>query len=359
MQEVLIINTEYFLQCHGNCSGCFLTEAERQSGNVHYHEVKSGLEKIAQKNTQAINHLVIGFGRGNLLNLEKENLEKLLELMAWCENHFNYQKLTFEVSSSLIGKLDKQIENAVFLLNRNRHIFFNIVINSEITSPSFWSNLHTFHQTTAKHRQSWGWTEDWGDILVLNVNPARLPNLEFIAKFTQDYPSPVNISIFPYEEQHQEIDMNQVNQWSEMMWEKLHRKDLNIKNYMSRLKQIDLNLDFNDLHAYNQQTEKSYYFVDKNGVISHGTASIMGEVDYLRLKDKYHLQHNFKDAYKKMQKNRACSMCEYQKECLVSGAFLNFLANSPKMKNHQHCASGYQKLFHLANQTELLEQEHN
>jgi hypothetical protein len=355
MQEVLIINTEYFLQCHGSCSGCFLTEAERQSSNVFLNPVKEGLEKIALKNTHAIDHLVIGFGRGNLLNLEKNNLENLLELMTWCETNFNYQKLTFEVSTSLIGKLDKQIENALFLLNHNRNIFFNIVINSEITSKAFWANLHTFHQTTAQYRQAWGWDEDWGDILVLNVNPAKLPDLNFIEEFTKDYSSPVNISIFPYEMHHQEIDMKQVNQWSEMMWRKLHHKDLNIKNYLNRLKKIDLNLNFDDLHTYREQTQKSYYFVDKHGIVSHGTASIMGEVDYLRLKDKYELKPDFKDAYKKMQKNKACATCEYQKECLVSGAFLNFLANSPKMENHQYCPSGYQQLFQLA--SEHLEQE--
>lgn len=348
----LIINTEFFLQCHGHCSGCFLTEIERNSNSIYYDIIKNSLFDIfnTHKNNK-IEHLIIGFGRGNILNLEKFDLDKLLDLIYWCENNFSYNKITFEVSTSLIGKLDKQIENAFYLLNKSQNIFFNIVINSEITSLSFWNNISKFYEKTSNYRKNiFGWEEDWGDILVLNINPKKLPNLEFIENFVQDYKSPLNISIFPFDESEliENLDIENVINWSNLVWKKFSHKDLNIKNYLYNLKEVDINYSISDLLEYQNHTEKSYYFIDKLGNIINGSLSIMGEVDKIRLLEKYNLNLDILHAYKKMQKSNACSTCDYQKECLLSGAYLNYLANSNKIKNSNLCLSGYQKLFELS-----------
>ena len=110
IMDQLIINTEYFLQCHGHCTGCFLTQEERDSNNTYKDIVFNGLKDLNSKyRDEYFEHLVIGFGRGNILNLPLSNLEELLEIMSWCENEFNYKKLTFEVSTSFIGKFNQQI----------------------------------------------------------------------------------------------------------------------------------------------------------------------------------------------------------------------------------------------------------
>lgn len=348
----LIINSEYFLQCFGHCSGCFLSDVERQSKSIYQDSVKEGLITLHEKYKNiCIEHLVIGFGRGNILNLEKENLDILLLMIHWCKENFQYKKLTIEISTSLIGKLEKQIENACYLLSKSQHIFFNIVINSEITSSVFWHNLQQFYQHTSQYRiEHFGWKEDWGDIIVLNVNPQKLPDIKFLKEFTKDYQSPINISIFPFDKKIEisEEDIKKVNAWSIEMWEALHDKDLNIRNYLDNLKNIDIENSFNDYQEYQDTTEKSYYFIDKNGVITNGSLSIMGEVDKIRLLDKYQLKLDLEQAYITMQKNKVCVVCEYQKECMLSGAYLNLLANSQQIKASKTCLSGYQQLFELA-----------
>lgn len=353
IEHKLIINTEYFLQCYGSCSGCFLSEDERKSENIFHQEVKMGLERLQLEQTEVISHLVIGFGRGNLLNLDYSELDDLVQLIRWCEENFNYHKITFEISTSLIGKLDTQIEKAYYLLNESQNIFFNIVVNSEITSPSFWNNLKTFYNSTAVVREGWGWVEDFGDILVLNINPQKLPDLEFIENFTQHYHSPINISIFPYEANQKTIlkqDIEKVNLWAENLWHRLHHKDLNIKNYLEGLYSSDFDLTPQDLHTYHKVTEGSYFFIDKTGLVTKGMPSIMGEVDFPRLLEKYQVEPDLFGAYKVMQKNAVCSGCNYQKECLVSGAFLNLLSNGARLTGGEHCASGYKNLFKLASQ---------
>lgn len=345
----LIINTEVFLQCYGHCSGCFLSETERQSQETTFSEVKKSLELIAIQHADImIEHLIIGFGRGNLLNLNTEQLLELGQLINWCENNFTYKKISFEVSTSLIGKLEQQVLNATYLLNQSRNIFFNIVINSEITSPSFWTNFHNFYEVTSSIRKSWGWLEDWGDILVLNINPQKLPDLALIEKISYTHKSPININLFPFDKEQQIIlksEINRLNNWLIQLWSILKDKDFNMKNYLEQLTTIDFDLTPIELKNYYDNTEQSYIFIDKRGDITKGISSIMGEVDFPRLIKKYEINPDIVLAYKKMQKLSICRDCNYQKECLVSGAFLNLLANEPRMKDSQICPSGYQAIF--------------
>lgn len=345
----LIINTELFLQCYGNCSGCFLTQEERVSTNTQFELIKSGLSQLAQQYKEVhIKKLVIGFGRGNLLNFSLDQLNQLSELITWCEKSFTYEDITFEISTSLIGKIEQQIANAKYLLSTSKNIFFNIVINSEITSKSFWNNFQQFYNYTAEIRKGWGWLEDWGDILVLNVNPQKLPDLEWIKEISENHKSPININLFPFEHA-QKIILNSeivsVNEWVNNLWDILDGKDFNMKNYLEQLHSIDFDLNPTDLQHYYVHTEKSYIFIDKLGTITKGISSIMGEVDFPRLIEKYSLDPNMLFAYRKMQRTLACMDCNYQKECLVSGAFLNYLSNTDKIKDKSVCASGYQTVF--------------
>lgn len=345
----LIINTELFLQCYGHCSGCFLTPEERISNNTQFDLIKSGLEALAlQHKNNNIKKLVIGFGRGNLLNFSQTQLTQLVELIKWCEQAFSYEDITFEISTSLIGKIDQQIEHAQFLLGHSKNIFFNIVINSEITSKSFWNNFQQFYNYTANIRKGWGWLEDWGDILVLNVNPQKLPDLEWIREISNEHKSPININLFPFESDQKIVLKNEmitVNDWVNNLWEVLEGKDFNMRNYLEQLNSIDFELNPTDLSDYYDNTEKSYFFIDKLGNITKGISSIMGEVDFPRLIEKYSLDPNILLAYRKMQRTLSCMECAYQKECLVSGAFLNYLSNVDRIKDKSICASGYQTIF--------------
>lgn len=345
----LIINTELFLQCHGHCSGCFLTPEERISNNTHFGLIKSGLESLSiQYKNDNIKKLVIGFGRGNLLKFSQEQLIELSDIIKWCETAFTYQEITFEVSTSLIGKIEQQMHNAQFLLSQSKNIFFNIVINSEIMSKSFWNNFQQFYNYTAEIRKGWGWLEDWGDILVLNVNPKKLPQLDWIKEISKEHKSPININLFPFESDQKIVLKNEivaVNQWVESLWDVLENKDFNMKNYLQQLDTIDFELNPTDLSDYYNNTEKSYIFIDKLGNITKGISSIMGEVDFPRLVEKYSLDPNILLAYRKMQRTLACMECSYQKECLVSGAFLNYLGNVDRIKDKSICASGYQTIF--------------
>lgn len=352
-EKKLIINTEVFLQCNGHCSGCFLTSEERAEENTHLEKITTPLINLLNLKANQYEHYIIGFGRGNLLNMSLYSIDKLLELMKECELILGDKpKITFELSTSLIGKINNQLEKAKYILERNNNAYFNVVINSEVTSEKFWENWRLFRVENMKIRTPLLKSEDdeTGDILVLNINPKKLPDIDFIFSKVKDVPSPVNISMFPFS--HGEIfkdDLLKMNNWTRQMFHKFKNLDLNIYEYLKRLNSIEIrNVD--DVINYHQNTLSSYFFIDKNGDLASGSLSIMGEVDYVRLLDKFKILPNLDIAWKKMQTDKVCSSCEYQNQCLLSGAYLNMLANSQHMKeNKMECWSGYQYIFEQAN----------
>ena len=344
----LIINTEVFFQCHGHCEGCFLNDKEKNDKKTYFSTIKMPLLKLLKK-ANNISHIILGFGRGNLLNMSNNNLDKLLNLIEECEKIIPKEKITYEVSSSLIGKINTQIEKALYLLNRNKNIYFNVVVNSEIISNNFWNNLKKFYDTNSKLRQSWGMIDNYSDILVLNINPKILPDLNFIEKYVENHNSPINISLFPFTDKTiTNEDLLALNNWSEELWIKFSHKDLNIKNFLKALNQIDVGNELNDIINYHNNNKNAYYFIDKNGEIISGSLSIMGEIDYVRLLKKYSIDPDPQKALALMQKTKPCNICEYQKECVLTGAYLNMMNNLYKIQNAKHCLSGYAPIFELA-----------
>ena len=350
MKNQVIINTEYFLQCAGSCAGCFLTEDERNSSNVNINKIGSVIVNLVKEfveNGKGKDFFVVGLGRGNNLQLPKNEIETLGLFIKDLENIIQSDEVVFEVSTSLIGKLDAQIEKAKLLLRYSRNIYFNIVVNSEITSKQFWKNVKQFHQELTQYRQDLGFKDKTGDILVLNVNPAALPDLEAIREFKENIYSPINISIFPFEKQTDvTIEMMEaLKSWTIGVSEILKECDFNIKNQLSM---IDFRLEtFKECLEHINKTKNTYIFVDKGGNVSLGQPSIMGEVDYPRLLEKYKLDIDVKNAFSQMQKNTPCSRCEYQKECLITGAYLNMLVNKNIVKKTNHCPSGYKEFFKI------------
>lgn len=341
-----IINTEYFFQCAGNCSGCFLTDEEKISTEIYKDNILKAFNNI-KKTLEKKEELVIGIGRGNLLNLSYEQIDNMLDLIKWCENNFQYEKITFELSTSLIGKIETQIEKALYILKKSskNNIYFNTVLNSEITSQSFWNNVKFFFQTTESYRVGQGLLDDTGDILVLNINPNKLPNLLFFEEFLKNHYSPVNIALFPFEKGNISNDkMLNLIEWTEKLYKILKDKDFNMKNFVQSIASYEY--DIENILSHYDGTKNSYIFVYKTGEITNGSMSIMGEVDYIRLLNKYGLNADIKNAFIKMQKRKSCQSCSVQKECLYSGAYINFLANE-KYLDSKICPSSYQKLFEL------------
>lgn len=349
MSKPFILNCEIFLQCHGHCSGCFLSDIERTEENTHISKIKEPLLRILNDNKNKYTHYVIGFGRGNLLSMNVDSINELISLINECEKIIPHNKLTYEVSTSLIGKIDKQIEVANYFINKNNNIYFNVVINSEITSNNFWENWNKFYKANVKLRESFGFNDYTGDIVVINVNPRILPDLRLLEEAFDNKPSPINISLFPFDNGLiNQQELTNLNKWSEEMFITFKNVDLNIKNYLDGLLSTTVGSAIEDTLNYHRNTLNSYFFIDKDGKLVPGSSSIMGEVDYVRLLEKYSTDVKPSTAIIKMQKNKTCINCEHQQKCILSGAYLNMMHNEKKAVGIKGCLSGYQKIFEQA-----------
>lgn len=349
MKNQLIINTEYFLSCAGSCAGCFLSEDERNSSNVNASQIIEPLYAEVKKAVAAgrgKEFFVVGFGRGNNLVLPDSEIERLGGYLQTLDKMIISDEIVYEVSTSLIGKIDSQIEKAKKLMSYSKNVYFNMVINSEITSKTFWKNIRTFHSALSDYRESLGFTDKMGDILVLNINPAFLPSIQDIDEFAKGIKSPLNISFFPLDETYIRVKpelFKNMQDWAIEASKVLKDYDLNVKNLLSQFKNQLKNLP--DTMANMEKTRDIYLFIHKDGQITRGQPSSMGEVDYPRLIEKFKIDPDMKKAFMQMQKTTPCNFCKFQKECLVTGVYVNMLANSKKIKNSEHCLSGYQMFF--------------
>ncbi len=345
----LILNIEYFLQCAGNCAGCFLTRQERDSSQVFNNLLLDKIQFVLNKsNLENEDNIIIGFGRGNILNLDYNELDLLLNLIDQIEVKYANINIKYEVSTSLIGKLPLMVERAKYLINKNRNIYFNIVINSEIASQNFWNNYQTFYRELSEQRYSWGLTDETGDILVLNINPESLPNIDNLKSYFQQNGkyngSPFNISVFPFTNSVSDNSLKELSNWLLELYEKTKGFDLNIKNIIEGVIKTSNFSSLEDIVNYHNYGKGSYYFISKNGDIIDGHFSTMGEVDYPRLLEKYKIDPEIRNAIKTFNKNKVCMFCEHKNTCLLTGAYLSAIANiGIGAKNL--CPNGYQGLF--------------
>lgn len=356
----LIINTEYFLECHGSCSGCFLSASERKSKDIFSKDLEKNIIDIISSNNinSSEQEVIVGFGRGNLLNMKDDDLATLLGLMRNIEESvkclgFDKLVIKYEVSTSLIGKIDNMIKNAKKLIENNRNIYFNMVINSEIVSQGFWENYQIFTNNITSVRKSWGMTDNTGDILVLNINPEKLPDINLIQKYFNNKPSPINISVFPFDKstisknskEYYEQKLVNLSEWLLTFWEKFKHLDLNLKNFMDSFYSSSETLGIVDIGAYHKNNVSAYFFIDKFGKITSGSLSTMGEVDYYRLIDKYSINPNIANAILVSNKSSGCFACEVKDVCIGSGAYLSMLSNYSLIGKSNICLNGYQPIF--------------
>lgn len=358
----LIINIEYFLQCHGSCSGCFLSQSERKSKEIFSNDLEAKIINLIINNNQNSeeSEIVIGFGRGNLLNMSSLELDSLLNLIKNIETKLKntgYPDLVlkYEISTSLIGKVDLMVDNALKLIQVNKNIYFNMVINSEIISQNFWENYQTFTNQITQVRQSWGMTDNTGDILVLNINPEKLPDISLIEKYFDSKPSPLNISVFPFDKkliksdkEYYEIKLKELSEWLLTFWNKFKHLDLNLKNFLDSFYSSSDTLDIGDINSYHKSNVSAYFFIDKNGEITRGSLSTMGEVDYFRLIEKYAIDPSIANALIVANKSKACFTCDVKDVCIGSGAYLSMLSNYSLIGKSKQCLNGYDAVFKLS-----------
>ena len=228
-KQYYVINLDYCGFCHGNCNGCMLTELERKTPNAFYdyNEIKPTLDKIIEdvkEKSLNIKNLVITFGKGNTLLLNEKHRNEINVIADYIKKNINHEEYHIEISTSLIGKIDYQIEIAKTMIQHDKYkIKFNVVANMDLFSKTYWENIDKFFNALTNYRG--GNIDGNGDILVLNVHANKLPPVDFIIDKIKNYRFPVNVVMLPFYTLNNNVnitkkDFDNVEEWNNELYQK-------------------------------------------------------------------------------------------------------------------------------------------
>lgn len=202
--ETLVVAMDYTGTCRGTCPTCVLSLDERRAERplMTVDAIEAGLRALSASYSE-IDRLYLGLGRGNTLALGEDSIDALLEVARAARRHLAYRCGVMEISTSLVGRLDPQIDRARLILDRfaaagevDIDPRFMVVANTALSSAPYWRNIDAFLTATEAHRG--GRTIDGnGDIILLNVGIDSLPDIDWLASFLRDYRFPVNIGWVP------------------------------------------------------------------------------------------------------------------------------------------------------------------
>lgn len=355
-RETLIVNLDYCGHCAGTCPTCVLSEDERMSVEpfLSIEQIEETFLKLKEiyKNTY-IKNLVIGIGRGNTLALPEAYLEDVFKIPYIAAKSFQYEDIKIEISTSLIGKYDFHVERGKYFSDRLEKDFetrFVIVANPMIEVKNYWRNIRIFVETMQEYR---GGKDGSGDIILLNLTLNKLPDIDWLSEFLQNYKFPINLTWTPAQDFFIENKkLHNLNDWLFNFYKmaKKYNLDSNIINHLND--KLDL-LSIGEAQENIKYGSNSLIYVDKINRIHNGLFSIYGDLDPIRYtpinKTGQNLKiiDDLKEDMMKLRRNRVCRSCEFMPTCVYTGAYKVGLLAFDKLvdKKDNICPSGLKKTF--------------
>jgi hypothetical protein len=356
-RENLAINFDYCGSCSGTCQTCLLTAEERAQDRALLSVSRIGavLSEIASDVTRRPRRLILGIGRGNNLVLPESALRDYKRIATAATDLFDYEEGLVEVSTSLVGKLEPQMDRAKAILDllggldRPYDAKFVVVGNTALSSEKYWRNLDTFFRAMRDYRG--GNVDGNGDIILLNLGIASLPDLDWLSGFLTDFHSPVNITWVPSVDpaSASEEGLRKLEGWIADLhdlgvWRGL---DLNIVQRLhGALKSKSFDTSALDKHV--AMSANTALFVSPDGAWHYGLASVLVDMDPVRFeagfKDAAGVGHLVDDPHRdrvRLLRNPTCRTCQFFHVCVAAGTYriaLSVLRRHPQGLSCCPCA---------------------
>lgn len=368
--ETLILNIDYTGNCIGSCPGCVLSKSERKDNRPFLtpSQIEVAMEDIAP-NYGKIGLMAIGLGRGNTLTLDEEIVTTdILKIAKTASRLFDFEEGCFEMSTSLLGKVDDQIrraKNMVDFFEESQTGFdprFVIVANPALKSPKYWDKIDEFLTSLNDYR---GNKDGSSDILIFNLAADALPDLNWLEDFVSNYHFPVNIIWAPgYDKALSDANgIKNLSDWLIGFYDIAKRLDLD-NNLINRIRSTAhfSDMDIPSITSHLEGSSKSLLFISRDGNWHEGLFSVLGDLDPVRFDPKPNkLATNDDNPHKKLVaipkkemsdllRIKTCRSCPYLRQCVASGAYkggLLALNNLPKnfSKSTDICPAAIRPLF--------------
>lgn len=364
-KDTLIVNIDYCGSCRGTCPTCVLTKDERLTNNplVEAEIVKNALQEISEKIEKEPRRLVLGLGRANHLVLPKYTVDEIVDILSFSEKCFDSDEYLVEISTSLVGKMDLQIERAINIIEKARSkntgfdVKFLVVANMGLTSPKYWENVKYFLDSLTNYRG--GRTNENGDILQINVSLDSLPNLEWMEDYLKEHMSPVNIAWVPgFDKDTGKFDyMRNFEDWMERFY--LMSKRLGLDTNIVNWGENSINYMNDSINTLVDNAiesgSRSLVYVNTDGKYHKGYPTIMADMDPIRfdpdiatLKPAEVMSNLIKDGKEvyDLIKHKGCRNCKYLSSCFHSGGYkIAHISQRHRKENKDFCLNGLRRVF--------------
>lgn len=350
----MILNIEYCGNCNGSCQGCVLSQEERSSNKPFLDQFKISLVigQIAETWTPQ-DFLAVGIGRGNCLTMPLDNIDDFWLIASLVRKKLPAKEVVYEVSTSLIGKLDQQVERAKLITDaiQSAHpgavVRFACVINPSLHSRGYWTLIESFFDTMSKWR---GEGDGAGDIAILNIDSDKLPVIPDLIKKISQWRWPVNVVwVGIGQKKEGGLSIRETSQWFSDFATAAAENGMDCSLNTRRDMAIARAKNESGSLASETMMRDDVLFVDHAGVISNGCFTIFGDLDSTRFPALKEIESPA-TIVRKMMRHPVCRNCPVIRECVAAGGHKMFAINQSKCLSEPNkaeavCLSGLKEFF--------------
>lgn len=355
--ETLIVNVDYCGTCAGTCPTCVLSKDERlsQVPLISTNLIDDALCAISNEIFKSPKQIALGLGRGNHLVMNENSISDITEVAISVLKHFHSAEYSFEISTSLVGKIDRQIDRAKLLINEINSktsgkvdVRFVVVANATLSSPKYWDNVKKFLNDLSLYRKTLNLKET-GDIVQINLSLSEMPDPHFIAEKMGNHGSPLNIAWVPaFDEYAKHNDyLAKIGTWLTEFYliSKEKKYDCNLITWGERaLRAKDFTME--DLKEHSEFSSKSLIYISQDGQWHNGFPTILADFDPIRFDpESRNSSNNVIKDLSKMMKNPFCRSCDYLQSCIYSGGHKISLVVQRNKSLNNVCYNGLSDLF--------------
>lgn len=353
LAESRILNFDYCGNCHGTCRACLLSEEERRRDTPFLDRAQIGQAvTTASRYLPPSEFLAVGVGRGNTLTLRESSVDDIAFLAERVRDELEFKEGILEVSTSLVGRLEEQIERAVRIETRvaeasGLETRFVVVINPALESDGYWRLLGNFFEAMETRRT--GRSESPGDIAVVNLSAESLPEVLTFAERMSGWRFPVNVTWVGGVDAGMAgwAAIDRIGKWFADFYEASSELGLDcslISRAQNALAATALGGDLTNLQDMARAVGESLVFVDHMGRVHRGAFTLLGDMDPMRFP-----MGDANISVRDMLKNRSCRACPYLAACVHAGGAHLHQANAVAIGDTSYeCMTGFRPIFDKA-----------
>lgn len=352
----LIVTMDYATTCAGTCPTCVLGKAERlEAGPASTVGAISAGMKAAAAHYDFAETLAVGIGRANVLVLPHSSITEIVQILQVAKQEFNYGSIIAEISTSLIGKIEPQIERAKELATALDEIGVDaryvVVGNTALVSEKYWANLDQFLGTMEEFRGGRN-IEDNGDILQLALSIESLPSPDKLATRMVGYGFPINLAWAPGHDRgaRTEEGLLRLQEWLAEFYDLsiAHGLDSSLVNRVNAAVDV-ATPTLTEAAQHAARSSEAIVYISPDGKWHNGLFTALAEMDPVRF-DPVPMNKTMAGVsareLRQFMTNPACAICPFIGPCVSAGGHkIAQIALRNFDQGTNICPNGLQKSF--------------